>query len=132
MALRFLTSVLNEGEYPASRPGRASSEERAPDPHLIGGKSGPQSQSGRCEEKNLLHLPRIKFIFLSLPSRSLVVISTELSRLQNLYGSVQKTDVISAYSFYLKYFNGYGEILTKFTKNTLSNSDGPLHCKFYG
>jgi hypothetical protein len=51
----FLTLALGGGEWSASRPGRFTSGERAPDTHWRR-LDGPQSLSGRSgEEKNSLH-----------------------------------------------------------------------------
>jgi hypothetical protein len=49
----FLTSALDGGKLSASRSGRFTPRERAPDTHWIGDWVDPQSPSGRGgEEKN--------------------------------------------------------------------------------
>jgi len=55
-----LTSALDWGEWPASRPGRFNPRERAPDSHWIGGGVKTQSRSGCGEEKNSQLLFRIE------------------------------------------------------------------------
>jgi hypothetical protein len=52
-----LTSALDGGEWSASRPGRFTLRERAPDTHWIGGWVGPRSGG---KEKNSQPLPGLK------------------------------------------------------------------------
>jgi hypothetical protein len=52
----FMSSALDGGECSASRPGRFIPRERASGTDWTGGWVGPQSQVGRCEEKNLANL----------------------------------------------------------------------------
>jgi hypothetical protein len=42
IALSFLTTALDGGEWSASRPGRFTPEERTPGTHWIGGWVGPR------------------------------------------------------------------------------------------
>jgi hypothetical protein len=47
----FLTSVLVGGEWSASRPGRLTPAERAPDTHWIGGWVGPRTDQDDMEKR---------------------------------------------------------------------------------
>jgi hypothetical protein len=49
----FLTSALAGGEWPASRLGHFTPEERAPGTHWIGGWMGTQNRSGRRGEEKI-------------------------------------------------------------------------------
>jgi hypothetical protein len=61
IAPTLLTSALDGGERSASLPGLFTSGESAPSIHWIGRRpGGPQSRSGRCEEKKNLSLPGIE------------------------------------------------------------------------
>jgi hypothetical protein len=64
---------------------------------------GPQSRCGRCGEgKNLLPLSGIESRFLDRPTRSLVAIPTEQSRLKYnvcVYGQINYLDVKTLCSF---------------------------------
>jgi hypothetical protein len=77
IALPFLTSEVDGGEWSASHPSRFT-----PRDPLYRRLGGPHSPSGRWgEEKNLLSLPGIEPRLLSHPARSPSPIATELSRL---------------------------------------------------
>jgi hypothetical protein len=67
----LLTSVLDGGEWSASRPDRFTPGKRVPDTHWMGGHHGPSRRCG--EEKNLLPLPRTEPQFLDRLARSLLL-----------------------------------------------------------
>jgi hypothetical protein len=73
----FLTSVLDGGEWSALRPGRFTSEERAPGTHWIGGWVGPRTGLGDVERRKILPPLGLELRPLGRP----IVIPTELSRL---------------------------------------------------
>jgi hypothetical protein len=78
IAPQFLTSVLDGGEWSASRPGRFTKGE-SPRYSLDRRLGGPQSQSGRnVEEKNLSSAGN------RTPAVQPVAIPTELSRFTNI------------------------------------------------
>jgi hypothetical protein len=73
----YFTSILDGGEWSASRPFRFTPREIAPRAHWIGGWVGPRVDLDAVEKGQILPLSRIK------PRSSnihLVAISTELSR----------------------------------------------------
>jgi hypothetical protein len=80
----FLTSALDGGEWPTSRPGHFTHGERASGYPLDRGPGGLQSWSERGDEK-YSHLNPGR------PARSLVAILTELTRLQILLNSTDQT-----------------------------------------
>jgi hypothetical protein len=49
MAPLFLTSILDEGEWSASRPGRFNPGDRAPGTHWIGGWVDPRDEMDSVE-----------------------------------------------------------------------------------
>jgi hypothetical protein len=49
-----LTLALDGGEWPASRPGRFTSEERAPSTHWIGGWLGPRAGLNTVSKRKIL------------------------------------------------------------------------------
>jgi hypothetical protein len=53
----FLTSALVGGEWSASRPGRFTLGERAPDTHWIGGWVDPRAGLDNVEKRKYLTLP---------------------------------------------------------------------------
>jgi hypothetical protein len=53
----FLTSALVGGECSASRPGRFTPGETAPDIHWIGGRADPRSGLDDMEERKFLTIP---------------------------------------------------------------------------
>jgi len=55
----FLTLVLDEGEWSASRPGRFTRRERAPGTHWLGGWVGSRAGLDTGEEKNSQRLSLI-------------------------------------------------------------------------
>jgi hypothetical protein len=54
MALPFLTSELDGGEWSASRPGRFTSREIAPCTHWIGGWVGPRVGLDDVEKRKIV------------------------------------------------------------------------------
>jgi hypothetical protein len=56
----FLTSVLARGDWPASRPGRLTSRERAPGTHWIGGWVDPRVSLEDVEKRKFLTLPGLE------------------------------------------------------------------------
>jgi hypothetical protein len=74
----FLTSTLAGNEWSASRPGRFTSEERAPGTHWIGGLVKPKACLDDMEKRK----------FLTLPGLGLSV--TELSLLLELLRKIVK------------------------------------------
>jgi hypothetical protein len=57
----FLTSVLAEGEWSASRPGRFTPAERAPGTHSIGGWVDPRAGLDDVEKRKLFTLTGLEF-----------------------------------------------------------------------
>jgi hypothetical protein len=66
----FLTLALPGGEWSASRPGRFSPGERAPDTHLIEGWVGPRAGLDDVEKRKFLTLPGLELRPLNRPTRS--------------------------------------------------------------
>jgi hypothetical protein len=66
----FLTSVLVEGEWSASRPGRFTPGEKAPSTHWIGGWVGPRAGLDDVEKRKFLTLPGLELRPLCRPARS--------------------------------------------------------------
>jgi hypothetical protein len=66
----FLTSAQAVGESSTSRPGRLTTEERAPPTHWIGGWVGPRDGLDDVEERKFLTLPGLELRPLDLPARS--------------------------------------------------------------
>jgi hypothetical protein len=54
----FLTSALDEGEWPASHPSRLTPGERVPGTHWIGGWVDPTGRLEFVEKRKLQHLDR--------------------------------------------------------------------------
>jgi hypothetical protein len=66
----FLTSALVGAEWSASRPGRFTPGERAPDSHWIGGWVGPRAGLDDVETRKFLTLQGHELRPLSRPVRS--------------------------------------------------------------
>jgi hypothetical protein len=58
----FLTSALAGGEWSASRPGRFTSRESAPDTHWIGGWVGPTAGLDDVEKRTFLTLTGLELV----------------------------------------------------------------------
>jgi hypothetical protein len=56
IALPFLTSTLDGGEWSASHPGRFTPRKRAPGTHWIGGWVGPRAGLDDVEKRKVLPL----------------------------------------------------------------------------
>jgi hypothetical protein len=65
----FLTSALVGGVWSASRPGRFTSGERAPDTHWIGGWVDPRAGLDDKLKKKFLPLPELELRPLGRPAR---------------------------------------------------------------
>jgi hypothetical protein len=59
--ITFLTSALVGDEWPVSRPGRFTPEERAPGTHWIGGWVGPRAGLDEVEKRKFLTLQGLEF-----------------------------------------------------------------------
>jgi hypothetical protein len=81
----FLTLALVGGEWSASRPGRFTSEERAPGTHWIGGWVDPRSSLDDVEKRKYLTVPRLEPRPLGRPARS-----QSLYRLRYLFYEIVK------------------------------------------
>jgi hypothetical protein len=66
----FLTSVLAGGEWSASRPGRFTPVEIAPDTHWIGGWVNPRAGLDDLERRKIVPLPGLELRPLSHPAHS--------------------------------------------------------------
>jgi hypothetical protein len=66
----FLTSALAGGEWSASRPGRFTSEDRAPGTHWIRGFGNPRAALDDVEKRKFLTLLGLELRPLSRPARS--------------------------------------------------------------
>jgi hypothetical protein len=66
----FLTSALAGGEWSASRPGRFTPGERAPDTHYIGGCMDSRAGLDVVEKRKFLTLPGLELRPLGCPTRS--------------------------------------------------------------
>jgi hypothetical protein len=66
----FLTSALDGGEWPASRPGRFIPGKRTPSIHWIGGWVGPRTDLDDMEKRKILTLPGFELQPLGRPTRS--------------------------------------------------------------
>jgi hypothetical protein len=66
----FLTSTLAGGEWSASRPGRFTSDERAPGTHWIGSWVGPKPGLNDAEERKFSTLPGLELRPLGYPACS--------------------------------------------------------------
>jgi hypothetical protein len=80
----FLTSALDGGEWSASRPGRFTPEERAPDTHWLGHQVGPKSRSGNWGKKKLT-LQGIEPQYPGCPTRSVATILSYPSSLPIIF-----------------------------------------------
>jgi hypothetical protein len=56
----LVTSELDGGEWSASRPGRFTPWERAPDTHWIEGRVGPRTDLDVVEKRKVLPLPGLE------------------------------------------------------------------------
>jgi hypothetical protein len=66
----FLTSTLAGGEWPTSRPGRFTPEEKAPGTHWIEGWVGPRASVDDVEKRKFLTLPGLELVPLCRPARN--------------------------------------------------------------
>jgi hypothetical protein len=66
----FLTSALAGGDCSSSRPGRFTSEERAPGTHWIGGWVDPRAGFEHVQNRKFLTLPGLELRPLGRPARS--------------------------------------------------------------
>jgi hypothetical protein len=64
------TSALAGGEWSASRPGRFTSEERAPGVHWVGGWVDPITGLDDVEKKKFLIIPGLELLPLGRPARA--------------------------------------------------------------
>jgi hypothetical protein len=65
----FLISVLVEGEWSASRPGRSTAGERAPGTHWIGGWVGPRAGLDEVKKRKFFTLRGFELRPLHRPAR---------------------------------------------------------------
>jgi hypothetical protein len=66
----FLTSAVAGDEWSASRPGRFTPGERAPDTHWIGGWVDPRVGLDDVEKRKFLTIPGLELRPLGRPARS--------------------------------------------------------------
>jgi hypothetical protein len=66
----FLTSAIAGGEWSASRPGRFTPGERAPDTHWLGGWVYSRADLDDVEKRKFLTFPGLELRPLGLPARS--------------------------------------------------------------
>jgi hypothetical protein len=66
----LFTSALAGDEWPASRPGRFTSNERAPDTHWIGGWVGPRTGLEDADKRKFLSQQGVELRSLGRPARN--------------------------------------------------------------